>query len=144
MTLQNMTCLNFKAVEFPRPGSQWRQGEMKGRSLEEGSRVPCPCLLDGEAGTSPVENDVYPLNLPGSQAFARAPGERRYLVMSQPSHPSMRVGYQEPLLIALILEPCPMGSQSLVSSVTCLIRVLHENYIRLNCKKCVFGKVYNI
>ena len=71
MTLQNMTCLNFKAVEFPRPGSQWRQGEMKGRSLEEGSRVPCPCLLDGEAGTSPVENDVYPLNLPGSQAFAR-------------------------------------------------------------------------
>lgn len=62
-----MTCLNLKAGEFPRAGSQWRQGELKGRSLEEGSRVPRPCLLDGEAGTSPVENNVYPLNPPGSQ-----------------------------------------------------------------------------
>lgn len=64
------------------------RGRMKGRSWEEVSRVPRPCLLGGEAGTSPVEDDVYPLNPPGSQAFARAPGERRCLVMSPPPHPA--------------------------------------------------------
>ena len=62
---------------------------MKGRSWEEGSCVPRPRLLDGEAGTTPTEDDVYPLNPPGSQAFGRAPGERRCLVMSLPSHSSM-------------------------------------------------------
>lgn len=81
------------------------------------------------AGTSPVEDDSSPTE-PSRESGICQGSRREEVPCHEPTTtPSMRGGYQEPLLMALMVEPCPMGSQSLVSPVTCLLRVLHEKII---------------